>query len=141
MNHEKVLKRALERAIDLAGNMRRLSERTGVNYATINKFYNGQQDIANIPLATMEKLFPAMRIYCFPDEAPEKTHINLGANAGSGGGQFINGDVHGGEFQLGGGAASVRTADQLRDLVMDVEISDSAKVRILKILREESRNT
>ena len=65
MNLSDYLKISLKKAIDDAGNMRKFSELSGVEYSTINRFNSGIQDIENMPLRTMIRLFPELRIFCF----------------------------------------------------------------------------
>ena len=65
MNISEYLKVSLKKAIDDAGNMRKFSEIVGVEYSTINRFNSGIQDIDNMPLRTMMRIFPELRIFCF----------------------------------------------------------------------------
>jgi len=65
MNLPEYLKNSLDRAIAESGNMRKLAERSGVNYATINRFNSGEQAIENMPLNTLMRLFPELQIFCF----------------------------------------------------------------------------
>ncbi len=65
MKIEDYIKSSLLRAITEAGNMRKLSEKVGVDYSTIYKFNSGDNGIENMPLKTMIKLFPELQIFCF----------------------------------------------------------------------------
>ena len=65
------LKKSLQKAISLAGNMRKLAEERGMDYSTINRFNSGENAIENIPLKTIVKLFPELRIYCFQSDMPK----------------------------------------------------------------------
>ena len=56
MHPDKQAKQALTRAIREAGNMRRLSEKTGVCYSIINSFNSGKSNICNIPLGTLMRI-------------------------------------------------------------------------------------
>ena len=51
-------------------NILSLSRSTGVNYATANRLAQPKADFSNIPLSTIERLFPELKVYFFPDEAP-----------------------------------------------------------------------
>ena len=70
MNIPEYLQRSLKKAIAKAGNMRRYAETVGVNYATINRFNSGTQDIGNMPIHTMVRLFPELKLYCFTEDIP-----------------------------------------------------------------------
>lgn len=65
------LKKSLQRAISRAGNMRRLAEERAMDYSTINRFHSGRNDIANMPVKTLIKLFPELKLYCFNDDLPK----------------------------------------------------------------------
>ncbi len=134
----KTIKKALLRAVAEAGNMRRLSERTGVNYATVHKFCSGEHEIKNIPLDTLERLLPDMRVYCFSDEYPaleSKTQfvgqsggIQIGHNEGA-----LNAYYHDGK-------APASSIDCIRDMVLDCDaLSDEAIGQICKILKREAK--
>ena len=75
MNLIEYLKVSLKQAIDEAGNMRKFSEQVGVEYSTINRFNSGRQDIGNMPLQTMMRLFPELRIFCFDRDYQQKIDI------------------------------------------------------------------
>ena len=64
------LKKSLQKAIDRAGNMRKLAEDRGMDYSTINRFNSGENAIENMPIKTLSKLFPEITIYCFPEDIP-----------------------------------------------------------------------
>ena len=66
------LKNSLQRAISRAGNMRRLAEERGMDYSTINRFNSGRNDLANMPVKTLIKLFPELTIYCFDEDDPHR---------------------------------------------------------------------
>ena len=51
-------------------NILSLSRSTGVNYATANRLAQPKADFSNIPLSTIERLFPELKIYFFRDEYP-----------------------------------------------------------------------
>ena len=68
------LKRSLQKAISLAGNMRKLAEERDMDYSTINRFNRGDNAIENMPLKTMMKLFPELKIYCFLSDIPQEFH-------------------------------------------------------------------
>ena len=70
MDITEYLQRSLKKAIAKAGNMRRYAETVGVNYATINRFNSGIQDIGNMPVQTMLRLFPELKLYCFTEDIP-----------------------------------------------------------------------
>ena len=65
MNTEMYVKSSLTQAIKEAGNMRKLSEKVKVDYSTINRFNSGDNEIGNMPLKTLIKLFPELQIFCF----------------------------------------------------------------------------
>lgn len=65
MNIEMYVKSSLTQAIKEAGNMRKLSEKVKVDYSTINRFNSGDNEIGNMPLKTLIKLFPELQIFCF----------------------------------------------------------------------------
>lgn len=65
MNIEMYVKSSLTQAIKEAGNMRKLSEKVKVDYSTINRFNSGDNEIGNMPLKTLIKLFPELQILCF----------------------------------------------------------------------------
>lgn len=50
------------------GNMRRLSEKTGVCYSIINSFNSGKSNICNIPLGTLMRIFPDLSIRFFKED-------------------------------------------------------------------------
>ena len=68
MRPDKQAKQALTRAIREAGNMRRLSEKTGVCYSIINSFNSGKSNICNIPLGTLMRIFPDLSIRFFKED-------------------------------------------------------------------------
>lgn len=68
MHPDKQAKQALTRAIREAGNMRRLSEKTGVCYSIINSFNSGKSNICNIPLGTLMRIFPDLSIRFFKED-------------------------------------------------------------------------
>lgn len=72
MDLEDYLKKSLQKAIDRAGNMRKLAESRGMDYSTINRFNSGDNAIENMPVKTLFKLFPEISIYCFPEDLPVK---------------------------------------------------------------------
>ena len=119
MDWAKQTRRALERGINDAGNMRRLSESTGVAYSIINGFNSGKKEINNIPLATLSRLFPEMMIYYFRDELPAGTRsVIRGRVDASRGGTVVNGDNHG-DITLGAKPEELVSASELSDLVME----------------------
>lgn len=65
MNLAEYVRQSLHKAISSVGNMRKYSALVGVEYSTVNRFRSGRQDIANMPLKTMVKIFPELRIFCF----------------------------------------------------------------------------
>ncbi len=145
MNWEREVKRALSRAIREAGNMARLQEKTGLPYSVINKLNNGQNQIRRMPLETLCRLFPELELSFFRDERPAGDVIrNEGANAGSIrtlGPTVIHGDNHG-DIRIGDTIGAERRkpcgVEELRNLVLDSpDVSDSGKVRIMRILMEE----
>lgn len=58
-------KEAFMIAIKRAGRMANLAEKTGVDYAAINRFKSGKNDFKNMTLQTFEKLFPELEISFF----------------------------------------------------------------------------
>ena len=65
----KETKEAFKKAVDRAGGrLVRLQEKTGVDYASINRLNSGKNNFENIPLRTLIKLFPEMEITFFRDE-------------------------------------------------------------------------
>ena len=73
-NTYEYLKRSLQKAISLAGNMRKLAEERDMDYSTINRFNSGDNAIENMPLKTMMKLFPELKTYCFLSDIPQEVH-------------------------------------------------------------------
>ena len=65
MNTAMYVTSSLTQAIKEAGNMRKLSEKVKVDYSTINRFNSGDNEIGNMPLKTLIKLFPELQIFCF----------------------------------------------------------------------------
>jgi hypothetical protein len=62
-------KEAFLKAVDqTGGKLVRLQEKSGVDYASINRLNSGKNDFKNIPLRTLIKLFPEMEITFFSDE-------------------------------------------------------------------------
>ena len=74
------LKSSLRRAISRSGNMRRLAAERGMDYSTINRFNSGRNDLANMPVKTLLRLFPDLTLYCFPEDVPSyrATAANVG---------------------------------------------------------------
>ena len=64
------LKGSLRKAIERAGNMRKLAELIDMDYSTINRFNSGQNAIENMPIKTLVKLFPELKVYCFTEDIP-----------------------------------------------------------------------
>ena len=83
MDIERKLRESLSRAIDHAGNMLRLSEKSGVAYYMINRFNSGKSEFSNMTLGTLNRLFPDMKLYCFRDEYPSlfrRNSVEIGGN-------------------------------------------------------------
>lgn len=74
MDIGKYLKQSLKRAIKTAGNMKKLAENRSMDYSTINRFNSGSNAIENMPVKTLIKLFPELRIYCFTDDLPAEPY-------------------------------------------------------------------
>lgn len=75
-------KEAFRKAVDrVGGRLVRLQEKTGVDYASINRLNSGKNDFKNIPLHTLIKLFPEMEVTFFKDErhAGSPPEVNLTA--------------------------------------------------------------
>lgn len=64
------LEKSLKSAIEQSGNMRKFSEQVGMDYSTINRFNSGVNAIENMPLKTMIRLFPDLKIYCLKSDYP-----------------------------------------------------------------------
>lgn len=86
MELEIYLKKSLKKAIDRAGNMRKLSEERGMDYSTINRFNSGDNAVENMPVKTLVKLFPEVKIYCFPEDVP----VLLNTTAGIGDAEILD---------------------------------------------------
>ena len=63
------------------GNLRQLSLKRGVNYATINRLKNERAAFAKMSVQTLEKLFPFIRVSFFGEE--EHAVMVHGANNGA----------------------------------------------------------
>lgn len=64
------VKQALQKAIERTRSQANLAQKSGVAASSINCFFSGKRDIANMTLYTFEKLFPDLRITFFRDEWP-----------------------------------------------------------------------
>lgn len=143
---------AFRRAIDQADNLSRLAEKTGVDYATVNRLNSGRRGFENLTVQNFFKLFPEMTIYFFRDELPHVSSQSMGdvcnntgpvVNGNNYGGvanrnTVIHGDNHG-DITVGlRGGAEAPTAAHLRDLLVDCEdVSAETKIKILKLLKED----
>ena len=51
-------------------NLLSLTRKTGVNNSTLNRLNASKASFENIPAKTIERLFPRMVVYFFPEDAP-----------------------------------------------------------------------
>jgi hypothetical protein len=77
-------KEAFLKAVDqTGGKLVRLQEKTGVDYSIINRLNSGKRDFKDLPLQTLIKLFPELRMYFFREEYPsgafDKSNLSPGA--------------------------------------------------------------
>jgi DNA-binding Xre family transcriptional regulator len=78
----KQTKEAFKKAVDrVGGRLVRLQEKTGVDYASINRLNSGKNDFKNIPLHTLIKLFPEMDITFFEDERHAESPLGVNLTA------------------------------------------------------------
>ena len=53
-------------------NLLSLTRKTGVNNSTLNRLNASKASFENIPAKTIERLFPRMVVYFFPEDAPQR---------------------------------------------------------------------
>jgi transcriptional regulator with XRE-family HTH domain len=61
---------ALRRAYEEAGTQEELQKKTGVSRAQIARLLSGERSCGKIYAETLERLFPKMAVYLYPDEQP-----------------------------------------------------------------------
>jgi hypothetical protein len=52
-------------------NLLAITRKTGVNNSTLNRLNASKASFENIPAKTIERLFPRMVVYFFPEDAPQ----------------------------------------------------------------------
>ena len=76
------LKRAFFRlAQKESNNLLALTRKTGVNNSTLNRLNSHKANFENLPAKTIERLFPRMVVYFFPEDAPRNEGNVSGAIA------------------------------------------------------------
>ena len=78
------LKIAFERLVEKEkNNLLALTRNTGVNNSTVNRLHSQKADFGNLPALTIQRLFPKMKVYFFPEDYPEKKIVVEGNNSGA----------------------------------------------------------
>lgn len=57
-------------------NLLSITRITGVNNSTLNRLYSNKAQFENIPAKTIERLFPHITVYFFPEDKPLGTMVN-----------------------------------------------------------------
>ena len=78
------LKEAFSRLVAREGhNLLAITRKTGVNNSTLNRLNASKASFENIPAKTIERLFPRMVVYFFPEDAP-RGDVNVSGTIASG---------------------------------------------------------
>ena len=64
-------------------NLLAITRKTGVNNSTLNRLNAKKASFENIPAKTIERLFPRMVVYFFPEDAP-RGNVNVSGTIASG---------------------------------------------------------
>lgn len=78
------LKEAFQRLLEQGNhNLLALTRKTGVNNSTLNRLNSQKADFENIPARTIQRLFPKMTVYFFPEDRPRGSVSVNGVNHGA----------------------------------------------------------
>lgn len=73
------LKEAFSRLVTReSNNLLAITRKTGVNNSTLNRLNASKASFENIPAKTIERLFPRMVVYFFPEDAPQGNENSSG---------------------------------------------------------------
>ena len=78
------LKEAFQRLLEHENNnLLALTRKTGVNNSTLNRLNSQKANFKNIPAQTIQRLFPKMTVYFFPEDRPRGSVSVNGVNHGA----------------------------------------------------------